>query len=111
MPPNRRCICRKAWFPTGISSGNTQEEQREIYLRRKAMECPLCRAGVHYDLFELAAASPAAAIAKRDINKAALWAKYNHGTNLGDYLKTEVGRPYANQWTDLEVEEADNAIK
>src|SRR5438132_2374419 len=108
MPPNRECPWCRALVPDWHFEWYSQDEQREIVAGRAAMECPFCKAGVGYDTFDLFPASAAVRIVKRDAAKAALWANYNDGKTLKEYLGTGLGRIYADLWSDTEVEKADN---
>lgn len=108
MPPNRLCPCCGVLIPDWHFEWHTKDDQREIVAGRKAMECPLCKVEVHYDLFDLSPAPGQPVVAKRDVAKAAVWANFNNGTTLKKYLETEQGHPYADQWNDAEVEKADN---
>ena len=71
------------------------------------MACPFCGTGVCYDTFELSPAPPGIVIARRDVTKAALWANYNDGKSLKEYLETESGGPYARLWNEAEIQNAD----
>jgi hypothetical protein len=75
------------------------------------MECPLCGALAVYANGVTPLLQPQAGSqvrrAKREVAKAAQWARNNNSTTLEGYLKAFEGRPYADHWTDAEVQQAD----
>jgi hypothetical protein len=73
MPPNKECPRCGMMVPDRHFEWHTIEEQREIVARQAAMECPLYKAGVCYDLFDLLPAPQHLAHARRVVTRVALW--------------------------------------
>lgn len=106
MPPEMKCPFCAEIVSDWHFEWHTQQDQRDIYDGISAMECPLCRAGVAFDGFAVSEASAGLVPAKRDVAKAAHWAR-NQNKSLRDYLKTQEGQAYVQFWTDDELDAAD----
>ena len=85
---------------------HSQQDQREVFVGNKAMECPRCQAAVAFDGFVVTKAQTSQPAAKRELRVAALWAR-NQNQSLADYLKTNEGQAYVGFWSQAEIEAAD----
>jgi len=47
---------------------------------------------------------------RRNVIQAAYWASIQAGKQLEEYLKTREGKPYASQWGEREVQQADQFV-
>ena len=107
MPPEARCPFCTNIVPDWHFEWHSKQDQSEIFAGNKAMECPLCHAGVGFDGFVVTKLENRV-VAVRDIGKAALWAR-NQNRSLHDYLQTDEGRPFASSWSEAQIESADRA--
>src|SRR5438445_4695278 len=106
MPPDTMCpFCRRI-VPDWHFEWHEQQDQNDIFSGKKTMECPLCHRGVAFDGFAVTKGEPETATAKRDILKAARWARILN-KSLREYLQTNEGRPYATFWQEGQIEAAD----
>ena len=106
MPPEIACPVCAIIVPDWHFEWHTREDQAEIAAGRRAMQCPLCLAGVAFDGFVVSQAPADRALARRAIRQAARWAR-NQNVNLHDYLVTTEGCSFTGFWSDAEVETAD----
>jgi len=106
MPPEIECPFCTNRIPDWHFEWHLRADQAEIVAGSKAMECPVCRAGVAFDGFIVSQAPPDRALAHRDIRQAARWAR-NQNVSLREYLGTTEGRLLAGFWSDAEIEQAD----
>ena len=115
MPHNEPCpVCGQLLADWHWEWHNVAD-YRAIYKGAAAMECPVCLAGVMFvgGYLPLAACPEGSAVerVKRDVVKAATWnVLCNVGTALAKYLTTAEGRPYANYWSQDEVNQADRLV-
>ena len=110
MPPEMMCPFCGAIVPDWHFEWHGQQDQMDIFSGRKTMECPLCHAGVRFDGFEVSKVEPQPATAKRDVWKAARWAR-NQNKSLREYLQTKEGKPYVTFWTEIQIEAADKQAR
>lgn len=106
MPPETKCPYCATIIPDWHFEWHAELDQREIFEGTKAMECPACRTGVAFDGFSVSKANSQQILAKRNVAKAARWARIQN-KSLNDYLQTREGEPFKNFWTPAEVEVAD----
>jgi hypothetical protein len=106
MPPEAKCPWCETIVPDWHFEWHTQQDQREIYAGNKAMQCPVCHAGVAFDGFVLTKAPAGQAAVLRELLIAARWARIQN-KSLADYLKTSEGQPFMAFWTEPEVATAD----
>ncbi len=85
---------------------HSQADQIEIFGGKQTMECPWCHAGVAFDGFTVSKVESEGAAARRDLLKAARWAR-NQNKSLQEYLETNEGEPYQKFWTESQVQAAD----
>ena len=106
MPPETICPCCGRMVADWHFEWHEQQDQKDIFSGKKTMQCPLCHSGVAFDGFTVTKVDSEASSAERDIWKAARWAR-NLNKSLHEYLQTNEGQPYAEFWTEDEIEEAD----
>jgi hypothetical protein len=107
MPPETKCpFCEKI-VPDWHFEWHAQQDQGDIFAGNKLMECPVCWAGVAFDGFSVTKSDSQGPIAKRDVRKAARWAR-KQNKSLRDYLQTREGDAYTKGWTAAEIDAADN---
>jgi hypothetical protein len=111
MPPNEPCPACGFLLADWHWEWHNQADYADIYRGAAGMECPLCGALAMYASASTPLIQPPVGSqvrrAKRDVVKAALWARNNNNMSLDNYLATVDGRPYRNYWTDSEVQQAD----
>ncbi len=111
MPHNEPCPACGFLLPDWHWEWHSTEDYLRIYRGDAGMECPLCGAVVMHTSAAVPLTQPPAASqvqrVKRDVTKAAYWARNASNTTLERYLGTPEGRPYANYWTDAAVQQAD----
>src|SRR5687767_5636737 len=100
MPPELECPFCAEIVPDWHFEWHSRQDQADIIAGRKTMECPLCRAGVAFDGFDLTTAGDDRPTAVRDIEQAARWAR-NQSSTLAHYVQTREGMPFANIWRTL----------
>lgn len=111
MPPNQRCPACARLVPDWHREWHSLEDQKNIFDGNAAMECPFCKGNIAYDKFlMLAVAESGRSLAKRDLLKAAEWARTCDGKTLREYLDTPPGAPYCDSWTDVEIQAADSKV-
>jgi ribosomal protein S27AE len=108
MPPHKACPCCSVLLADWHLEWYALDAQRAIVGAKAAMECPRCRSGVRTDGWDVEPAPPAVSVLRRDLAKAASWARtQSRARSLVGYLKTEQGQPFAGLWTASEVQDAD----
>jgi hypothetical protein len=74
MPPETKCPLCQTVVPDWHFEWHIQQDQADIFAGKKAMECPLCRAGVAFDGFTVIKPEFRRAFAERNVGHAARWA-------------------------------------
>jgi hypothetical protein len=111
MPPNQKCPACTKMVPDWHREWHSLEDQKNIFDGKSGMECPFCKAIVTYDGFlSLAVAESGRALAKRDVLRAAEWARICDGKTLREYLRTPPGTPYGDSWSEVEIQEAESIV-
>ena len=105
MPPELNCPFCANLVPDWHFEWHSREDQQAIIAGEKAMQCPLCGAGVAFDGFTVTNSEQV--VAQRNIRQAACWARLQN-KSLSDYLETREGQPYSAFWSEAEVRSADN---
>jgi hypothetical protein len=106
MPPEMECPFCTNRVPDWHFEWHLREDQAGIVAGHKALECPVCHAGVAFDGFVVSKAPSDRVVVGRDIRQAARWAR-NQNVSLRDYLGTAEGHSFAGFWSDADVEKAD----
>lgn len=101
MPPETLCPVCLTLVRDWRFEWHTVEDQKAIFGGQTAMECPACGAALSFDGFALKEAA-GVTIAKRDLSKAARWARMQ-SRDLKSYLETAEGATFAPFWTAVEV--------
>jgi hypothetical protein len=104
MPPEIQCPFCTNMVPDWHFEWHSREDQQAIFAGERAMQCPLCGAGVGFDGFTVLKSEQS--VAHRDIQRAARWARLQN-KSLSDYLWTREGKPYKQSWSEEKVRAAD----
>jgi hypothetical protein len=111
MPPNEKCPACGIVVPDWHREWHSLEDQKRIFAGTAGMECPCCKANIAYGSFlALSVAKSNLTIVKREILKAAEWARISDGKSLQQYLLTTPGAPYNNLWLVEEITAADAKV-
>jgi hypothetical protein len=111
MPPNEKCPVCGQMVADWHREWHSLEDQKSIFDGKAAMECPHCKAHIAYERFlSLTVAGPERALARRDLAKAAQWARFCNGKSLREYLQSPAGSAHRDRWTDAEIQAADSKV-
>jgi hypothetical protein len=109
MPPNQKCPACGTMVLDWHREWHSIQDQRSIFEGKAAIECPFCKGGIAYDQFLqlTSAAGSERVVAKRDIMKAAEWARVCDGKSLREYVLTLPGSAFSDAWTAAQIQAAD----
>jgi hypothetical protein len=114
MPHNEPCPACGFLLPDWHWEWHGQADYADIYRGVAGMECPVCGALATYTNASTPLVLPPAGCqvrrTRREVIKAAQWARNNNNKSLDEYLRTVEGRPYANYWSGAEVQRADQQV-